>query len=142
MSVNNLMIENEKLSSQLMVVSNINNLLVTRDTEPEEEQVKMEQYRRRNNVEISGISNEVSDENLEGKVVETGIDFKWFDIEGCHRLPPGCINTSNSKPEIVRIVNRKHSEAMLRLKESIYSRCNVFVTYSLCPCYCFLCGQM
>ena len=135
-SVNNLMTENEKLS-------NINTLLVTRVTEPEEEQVKMEQYRRRNNVEISGISNEVSDENVEGKVVETGIDFKLFDIEGCHRLPPGCINISNSKPEIVRVVNKKHSEAMLRLKESINSRCNVFVTYSLRPYYyCFLCGQM
>ena len=69
-SVNNLMTENEKISSQLMVVSNINNLLVTCVTEPEKQQVKMEQYSRRNNVEISGISNEVSDENLEEKVIE------------------------------------------------------------------------
>ena len=40
----------------------------------------MEKYSRRNNVEISGMSNEVSDENLEEKVIdvckETGINSK------------------------------------------------------------------
>ena len=65
-SVTNLMTENGKISSQLMVVSNINTLLVTCVTELEK-QAKMEQHSRRNNVEISGISNEVSDENLEKK---------------------------------------------------------------------------
>ena len=60
-SVNNLMTENGKISSQLMVVSNVNTLLVTHVTELEKQQAKMEQYSRRNNVEISGISNEVSD---------------------------------------------------------------------------------
>ena len=59
------MTENGKISSQLMVVSNLNTLLVTRVIELEKQQAKMEQYSRRNNVEISGISNEVSDENLE-----------------------------------------------------------------------------
>ena len=66
-SVNNLTIENGKISSQLMTVSNENSLLVTRVTELENQQAKIEQYSRRNNVEISGISNEVSDENLEKK---------------------------------------------------------------------------
>lgn len=37
-----------------MVVSNINIFLVTRVTELENQQVKMEQYNRRNNVDISG----------------------------------------------------------------------------------------
>ena len=69
-SVNNLMTENGKISSQLMVVSNTNTLLITHATELEKQQAKMEQYSRRNNVEISGISNEVSDENLEKKVID------------------------------------------------------------------------
>ena len=38
-SVNNLMAENGKISSQLMVVSNANTLLVTRVTELEKQQV-------------------------------------------------------------------------------------------------------
>ena len=63
-SVNNLMTKNGKISSQLMLVSNANTLLVTRVTELEKRQAKMEQYSRRNNIKISGISNEVSDENL------------------------------------------------------------------------------
>ena len=61
------MTENGKISSQLIVASNANTLLVIRVTELEKQQAKMEQYDRRNNVEISGISNEVSDENLEKK---------------------------------------------------------------------------
>ena len=65
--VNNLMKENGKISIQLMVVSNVNTLLVTCATELEKQQAKVEQYSRRNDVEISGISNEVPDENLEKK---------------------------------------------------------------------------
>ena len=47
----------------------------------------MKQYDRRNKVEMSGISNQLSVENLEGKETdickEAGIDLKLFDIEGC-----------------------------------------------------------
>ena len=79
------MTENEKLSIKLMVMSNVNNLLVTRVTEPQKQQVKIEQYSRRNSVEISDISNDVPDENLEGKVInickEAGKHLKPFDIE-------------------------------------------------------------
>ena len=88
----------------------------------------MVQYSRRNNVEISGISNEISDENLEKKVTEickeSGIDL-----------------ASNSKRLIVKFVNRKHSEAMLCLKKSINSCNNIHITNSLCPYYCFLWGK-
>ena len=65
--VNNLMTENEKISSQLMVVSNVNTLLVTRVTELDKQQEKMEQYSRRNNIDISAISSDVLDEDLEKK---------------------------------------------------------------------------
>ena len=51
-SVNKLMAENGKVSSQLMVVSNVNTLLVTHVTELDKRQAKMEQYSRRNNVDL------------------------------------------------------------------------------------------
>ena len=128
-----------------MVVSNVHSLLITRVTELEQQQAKMEQYSRRNNVDISGISNEVSDENLEKKVIdickESGIDLNPCDIEACHRLPSENVNTSNSKRVIVKFVNRKHSEAMLRLKKSINSHSNAYITNSLCPYYWFLCDK-
>ena len=63
------MTENGKISSQLMVISNVNTLLITRVTELEKQQAKMKQYSiaEKNNVEISGISSELSDENLKKK---------------------------------------------------------------------------
>ena len=136
-SVNNLMTENGKISSQTMVVSNANTLLITHVTELERQQAKMKQYSRRNNVEIFGISNEVSDEILEKKVIdickESGIDLNPYDIEACHRLQSGHVNTSNSKHVIVKFVNRKHSEVILHLKKSINSCSNVYIMNSLCP---------
>ena len=72
-----------------MDVSNINTVLVTRFNELNKQQANTEQYSRRNNVKISGISNAVSDENLEGKVInickKAGTDLKPFDIEGGHQ---------------------------------------------------------
>ena len=139
------MTENGKISSQTMVVSNANTLLITHVTELERQQAKMKQYSRRNNVEIFGISNEVSDENLEKKVIdickESGIDLNPYDIEACHRLQSGHVNTSNSKHVIVKFVNRKHSEAMLHLKKSLNSCSNVYIMNSLCPYYHFLWGK-
>ena len=72
---------------------------------------------------------------------ESGIDLNPYDIEACHRLPSGRVNTSNSKRVIVKFVNRKHSEAMLRLQKSINSRSNVYITNSLSPYYRFLWGK-
>ena len=61
---------------------------------------------KRNNVEISGFANDVSDENIEKKVIdickESGIDLNPYDTEACRRLSSGCVYTSNSKRVIVR----------------------------------------
>ena len=137
-SVKNLMTENEKFSSQLIAVSNIDTLLVACVTVIEKQQTKMEQY---SNVEITCISNDVPDENLERKVIDickaAGIDLKPYDIEGCYRLPSR-LNISNSKRVIVSFVNRKHSKAMLRFKKLVNLRSNVYITNSLCPYYHFL----
>ena len=45
-----------------------------------------------------------------------------MDIEGCHRLPIGRNTTNTTKRVIVKFVNRKHSEAMLRRKKDINSK--------------------
>ena len=139
-SINNLMTENKKLTSQLMVVSNGNALLVTLVTELQKQHLKMEQYSRRNNVEISGMSNEASDENLDIEL-KPGIYLRLFDIDKYHRLPSGCINTSNNKQMIVKFVNRKHSEALFHLKKILSAHSNISVTNSLCPYYRFLWGK-
>ena len=60
---------NGKLNSELLIVRNINQNLQNRITNLEKQQSKSEQYNRRNNIEITGISNEVSNKNLEETVI-------------------------------------------------------------------------
>ena len=56
-NVKSLLSTNEKLTSELMVVKNVNNISENRIVNLEKQLPKNEQYGRRNNVEISGISN-------------------------------------------------------------------------------------
>ena len=113
----------------------VNTLLERRATELEKSQAKVEQYGRRNNVEITGIPHEVLDNNLESKVInifkDAGIEIGHIDIEGCHQLLLSRNNTGGTKRVIVKFVNRKHSEDMVWLKKIISSRSKAFVSNSL-----------
>ena len=77
-------------------------------------------------MEISGIPNDVLDNDLEEKVIEickdSDIVITSSDIEGCHRLPLERNTTSENKRVIVKIVNKKHSELMLLLKKNVSSK--------------------
>ena len=127
-NVDRLVTTNEKLNSELLIVRNVNQNLQNRIINLKKQQSKSEQYNRRNNVEISGISNEVSDQNPEQTVI----------IVDCHRLPLGKNATNTIKRAIMKFVNRKHTEDMLqRTKDKV----KVFVSHSLCPYYRFLWGK-
>ena len=136
---------NEKLSSQYIVVKKVNTLLEKRVIELEKSQAKTEQYSRKNNVEISGIPHETLDNILEDKVIDTckdaGIEMEHMNIEGYHRLPLSRNNTGGTKRVIVKFVNRKHSEDVLRLKKIISSRSKIFISNSLCPYHRYLWGK-
>ena len=59
---------------------------------------KNEQYGCRNNEEISGITNQIPDHDLEENIKickDLDINMSNMDIEGCHRIPPGR-NTTNT----------------------------------------------
>ena len=103
---------------------------------------KNEQYGRRNNVEISGISSQIPDQSLEERLVKVckdlDINISPKDIEGCHRLLLGRNSTNTVKRVIVKFINRKHSEVMLQRKKGINSKNKLFVTPSLCRYYRFL----
>ena len=117
-NVESLVSTNERLSSELNIVKNVDNVLKNRIVNLEKELSKNEQYGRRNNVEISGIPNQISGQDLKENVVkiceDSDINISLMDIEGCHRLPLGRNTTNTTKRSIVKIVNRKHSEAMLQ----------------------------
>ena len=83
-------------------------------TEVESSCSKLEQYTRRNNIEIQGILPQIPDEKLEEKVIEVfgamNIAITNNYVEDCHRLG------ISSKSTIVQFVNRKHCYAILSKK--------------------------
>ena len=91
----------ESNKKQFIVVKKVNNLLQKGVTDIEKSQAKVEQYSRRNNVEISGIPHEILNNNLEDKVInifkDSGIEIGHLDIEGCHQLPLSRNNSGGTK---------------------------------------------
>ena len=82
------MVENKKLQSDTVIVKNVNHRL--EENIVYLNQMKGEQYNRRNNVEISGIPNSISDKDLENTVISickvSGVEIDPQDIKECHRL--------------------------------------------------------
>ena len=140
-SLNQVTAANEKITSELVIVKNVNVNLENQIVNLEKLKAKAEQYNRRNNVEISGISNEIPDDDLENHVIEICKNSNIInpaDTEGCHRLPLDRNSTTDNKRVILKFVNRKHFELMLRSKKSISSNSKVYINNSLCPYYRYI----
>ena len=77
-------------------------------------------------MEISVIPNTIPDNDPENTVIsicrDSGVEIEPKDIEGCHRLPLSRNSRGQDKRVIVKFVNRKHSEALLRDKKRISSK--------------------
>ena len=114
--IENLLNENKKLQEK---VKNLEKKMDQLEVASE----STNQYGRRNNIEISGIPNNVEDEALEGKVIEIfgkiNIKIQKKDVEACHRLPPPKNKPRGNKKVIVRFVNRKNVENALRAKKKL-----------------------
>ena len=125
-------------------VKNVNPKLEERIIRVEKSKAKSEQYSRHDNIELSGIPNDIPEDNLNKVVIDichdSDVEIEPKDIEGCHRLPVSRYSRDSNKRVIVKFINRKHPEAMLRNKKSIsnkdFSYLNVhgkvFVFVSLC----------
>ena len=95
-----------------------------------------EQYGRRNNIEITGIPDSVSDQNLEEKVVnilnETSADVSPKDIVECN-----CVGVpkNSSKKTIVYFINKRHAKKALisrkKIRNNSSSNCYVFINENL-----------
>ena len=74
----------------------------------------VEQYDRRNKIEITGIPDNIEDKNLGHSVFEAfkvaDIQISLNDIEDCHRIGK---SKSNSKKTIERSVNQKYCKQIL-----------------------------
>ena len=73
-NVKSLVNTDEWLTSELTIVKNVNHVLETRIVNLEKQLSKNEQYGRRNNIEISGISNQIRDQDLEENIVKISED--------------------------------------------------------------------
>ena len=102
----------------------------------------LQQYNRRENIEISGISDSIEDHELEGVIMDIlrriGVyQLEDWEISGCHRLK----KRSNDRycNVIVRFVNRKRAHQCLRqrkyLKDTIWEHPNIYIHENLCPRY-------
>lgn len=105
----------------------------------------LQQYGRRNNLEISGIPDTIPSNELEDKAIEIfkaiDVDVEKSNIEACHRL--GKKNTgTNSTKTIVRFVNRKYCKNALINRKKLrtidtstvgLNNCNLFMNENLTP---------
>ena len=116
-----LMKENRKLRNRVTVLEDETDHLYDKMYELEKVVYNMNQYGRKNNNEIRGIPDGVTDDALEttsihilNNLVDTHIDADT-EVEACHRLKGG------SKDTIIKFCNRKRSDEVNinRLKAKI-----------------------
>ena len=92
-----------KLKSEINIVKNVNTLLKKRVIDMERQCWANVQYSRRECLEVAGIPCDVSNENLESKVLEVfskvGCEILSRDIEACHCL-------TNNDRVIVKFASR------------------------------------
>ena len=131
-------------------MKNVNTKLEERIISLEKNQARSQQYSRRNDTELSGIPNDIPENNLEKVVIDichdSALEIEPKDIEGCLRLPVCKYSRDSNERVIVKFVKRKHPEALLRNKKSIsskdFSQLNVhgkvFVSVSLSPYYRYI----
>ena len=97
MIIKDLQVENQRLR---MKVNNLENKVMSLEMNGNH----LEQYGRRNNLEITGIPDDISDENLEEKVIqvlsESQVNVSSSDVEACHRIGKSK-NSSKNKQTMV-----------------------------------------
>ena len=104
---------------------------------------RLDQYGRRQNIEIAGIPESINNNNLEKNVIEIlkkiGLPFiQHYDIVGCHRL--GKKDRFGNRNTIVRFVNRKAAFTCLQNRK-LLPRCkdlgfnHLFIMENLCPSF-------
>lgn len=151
--VNNLKRANLQLKSNYDELAVINTNLSSRVAKAESKLIevetnaaKLDQYGRRNNLQIDGIPDDVGDDILEEKVCqileEIQVPIKRHEIEACHRLPSKR-GEKGPKKTVLRLVNRRKCEQAVRNAKKLNEKeiqqklkvGRVFVSENLCPYY-------
>ena len=118
--IDNLVKQNKLLSIEVEILKTKNDEL--------EKCVQMSNQKcRENNIEIAGISDDISDDDLEATVVKilNKIDIKVTDrdLQDCHRLP-GPRESKLPKKTIVKFVNKKDAKVSLTNRSKLSNEVN------------------
>ena len=136
--INNFNIETENsiLKDKIINLEKNKEEILTSLVSLEKEFDLLNQYGRRENIELSGIPMDIAQDKLEKVVIDIlrfiGLRIDSFDISGCHRI--------NKSSVIIRFVNRKHAIESMKCKKKL-NGCkrqfgfNVFMYENLCPAY-------
>ena len=105
-----------KLDSEINIVKKVNTLLNKSVTDMEIQFWANARYSRREFLEVAGIPRDVSNENLESKVLEVfskvGCEILSCDIETCHLL-------SNNDRVIVKFLRIKDCDQVMSVKRDL-----------------------
>ena len=116
--IQNLLDENKRLNEKIKNVETVNHILSEKVNAIEINTAKIDQYDRRNNIELHGVPSDVTDDKLELKVIEIcnsiEADIEPIGIEACHRF-----GRNDPKKVIVRCVNRKDVEKIKEKKRKL-----------------------
>ena len=140
--------QNNILNDRIKEIECVNVDLCKKSISLEREHRKLDQYTRRNNIEISSISEDIKNDVLEDTVVKIldkiGVKCDPSVIEACHRLPQN--RRTKVSNTVVRFVNRKTAEKSLIFRKNLksinlsdtdksFTESKVYVNDNLCPYY-------
>ena len=136
----------EKLESELSISKTVNNALHKRVIQLEKQCWRNEQYSRRECIEVVGLPDSTTDNEVCSVFKKIGVDVSVDNIEACYPLK------SDSKNKIiVKFSKRKDCQAVLENKKKLKNLSNeelgvetnskVFVNQSLCKYYKLLWSQ-
>lgn len=103
----------------------------------ERDLMKLNQYNRRENLEITGIPDDIPNNKIEVFILNVlrkiGLQINHYDIVACHRLN---VRTNGCKNVIIRFMNRKHAHMALSNKKRLLEFPNlkhINIIENLCP---------
>ena len=137
----------DDLFQKIEELENNNKILFNKMYDVEVKSNSNDQYSRRNNFEIAGIPDNITQDKLEvtvSKILDKlNIKVGWNDFQACHRLKNHSWSNGPAKT-IVRFVNRKHTILALSKKKTakdidisdiVGVSNNIYIGENLCPAY-------
>ena len=136
----------EKLESELSISKTVNNALHKRVIQLEKQCWRNEQYSCRECIEVVGLPDSTTDNEVCSDFKKIGVDVSVDNIETCHPL-----KSDNKNKITVKFSKRKDCQAVLENKKKLKNLSNeelgvetnskVFVNESLCKYYKLLWSQ-